>query len=81
MEELVLPVPEEVSATYTVPVPSPVNTAEARRLASEAVEARLTGPLRTLTSEWLAKGAVKVRVEPRPAARRAAHGPVRNSRH
>jgi hypothetical protein len=64
MEELVLPVPEEVSATYTVPVPSPVNTAEARRLASEAVEARLTGPLRTLTSEWLAKGAVKVKVEP-----------------
>jgi hypothetical protein len=52
MKELVLPVPETVSATYTVPVPSPVSTAEARQLASEAVETRLTGPLRTLTAEW-----------------------------
>ena len=63
MKELVLPVPETVSATHTVPVSSPVSTADARRLASEAVEARLTGPLRTLTAEWLAKGAVKVKVE------------------
>jgi hypothetical protein len=63
MKELVLPVPETVSATYTVPVSSPVSTAEARRLTSEAVEARLTGPLRSLTAECLAKGAVKVKVE------------------
>lgn len=62
MKELVLPVPETVSASYTVPVPAPVNTTEARRLAGEAIEARLTGPLRTLTAAWLAKGAVKVKV-------------------
>ena len=64
MKELVLPVPETVSASYTVPVLAPVSTVEARRLAGEAIEARLTGPLRTLTAEWLAKGAVKVKVEP-----------------
>ena len=64
MKELVLPVPERVSATYIVPVPAPMSTVEARQRASKAVEARLTGPLRTLTAEWLAKGAVKVEVEP-----------------
>ena len=63
MKELVLPVPETVLASYTVPVLAPVSTVEARRLAGEAIEARLTGPLRTLTAEWLAKGAVKVKVE------------------
>src|SRR5215469_8418532 len=60
MKELVLPVPETVSASYTVPVPAPVSAAEARRLAGEAVGARLTGPLRTLTAAWLTEGAVKV---------------------
>jgi len=64
MKELVLPVPETVSATYVVPVPAPMSTVEARRQASEAVEARLSGLLRTLTAEWLVKGAVKVEVEP-----------------
>src|SRR6266487_2128049 len=64
MKELVLPVPGTVSATYIVPVPVPMSTVEARRQAGKAVEARLTGPLRTLTAEWLAKGAVKVKVEP-----------------
>jgi hypothetical protein len=63
MKDLVLPVPETVSASYTVPVLAPVSTMEARRLAGEAIEARLTGPLRTLTAQWLAKGAVKVEVE------------------
>ena len=55
--------PSLVSATYVVPVPTPMGTAEARQKASTAVETRLTGPLRTLTAEWLAKGAVKVGVE------------------
>jgi hypothetical protein len=63
MNELVLPVPKTVSATYIVPVPTPMNTVEARQQASRAVEARLTGPLRTLAAEWLAKGVVKVGVE------------------
>ena len=48
MKELVLPVPKMVSATYVVPVPTPMGTAEARQKASTAVETRLTGPLRTL---------------------------------
>ncbi len=63
MNELVLPVPKTVSATYIVPVPTPMSTVEARQQASRAVGARLTGPLRTLTAEWLAKGVVKVAVE------------------
>ena len=63
MKELVLPVPKMVSATYVVPVPTPMGTAEARQKASTAVETRLTGPLRTLTAKWLAKGVVKVGVE------------------
>ena len=53
-----------MSATYIVPVPAPMSTVEARRQASRAVEARLTGPLRTLTTRWLAQGAVRVEVEP-----------------
>ncbi len=64
MKELVLPVPETVSATYIVPVLAPVSAAEARRQAGKAIEARLTGPLRTLTKTWLAQGAVKVKAEP-----------------
>src|SRR5579859_965380 len=63
MKELVLPVSQTVSATYVVPVPTLMGMAEARQKASTAVEARLTGPLRTLTAEWLAKGVVKVGVE------------------
>ena len=63
MKELVVPVPETVSATYIVPVPTVVSTAEARRQAGKAVEARLTGPLRMLTKTWLAQGAVKVKAE------------------
>jgi hypothetical protein len=63
MKELVLPVPKMVSATYGVPVSTPMGTAEARQKASTAVQTRLTGPLRTLTAEWLAKGVVKVGVE------------------
>jgi len=51
MKELVLPVPRMVSASYGVPVSTPMGTAEARQKASAAVEARLTGPLRTLTAE------------------------------
>jgi hypothetical protein len=64
MKELVLPVPETVSATYIVPVPAPISTVEARRQAGKAVEARLTGPLRTLTTRWLAQAAVRVKAEP-----------------
>jgi hypothetical protein len=63
MNELVLPVPKTVSATYIVPVPTPMSAVEARQQASKAVEAKLTGPLRTLVAEWLAKGKVKVGVE------------------
>ena len=48
MNELVLPVPETVSATYVVPVPAPISTVEARQQASKAAEAR---PLRMLTAE------------------------------
>jgi hypothetical protein len=64
MEELVVPVPETVSATYIVPVPAPISTVEARRQAGKAVEARLTGPLWTLTTRWLAQAAVRVKAEP-----------------
>ena len=63
MNELVLPVPKTVSAAYIVPVPTPISTVEARQQASRAVKARLTGPLRTLMAEWLAKGKVKTEVE------------------
>jgi len=54
-----------------------MGTAEARQKASAAVEARLTGPLRTLTAEWLAKGVVKVGVEaagPPPSGLPSGHG-------
>jgi hypothetical protein len=64
MKELVLPVPEVVSAIYAVPVAAPISTVEARRQAAKAVETGLTGPLRALTTRWLAQGAVKVEVEP-----------------
>ena len=63
MNELVLPVPKRVSATYIVPVPTPMSAVEARQQAIRAVEAKLAGPLRTLMAEWLVKGKVKVGVE------------------
>ena len=64
MKELVLPVPQTVSAIYIVPVPAPISAVEARRQAGKAVETRLTGPLRMLTMTWLAQGAVRVKAEP-----------------
>jgi len=64
MTELVVPVPKTVSAAYVVPVPAPMSTVEARRQTDKAVKSRLTGPLRMLTAEWLAQGAVKIEVEP-----------------
>ena len=64
MKQLILPVPDTVSATYIVPVPASISTVEARRQVSKAVEERLTGPLRALATRWLAQGAVKVEVEP-----------------
>ena len=68
MKELVLPVPERVSAAYIVPVTAPMTAVEVRRRAGRAIAASLTGPLRTLIAEWLAKGTVKVEAEPaRPA--------------
>jgi hypothetical protein len=83
MNELVLPVPKTVSAAYIVPVPTPMSTAEARRQASRAVKARLTGPLRTLVAEWLAKGKVKIEVEaaapPRPACWTRSCSALQNS--
>lgn len=63
MSALILPVPKTVSATYIIPVPTPMSAVEARQQASRAVEAKLTGPLRTLMAEWLAKGKVKIAVE------------------
>jgi hypothetical protein len=63
MKELVLRIPETVSATYIVPVPVPMSAVEARRQACKAIAARLTGPLRTLTVEWLVKGEVKIEAE------------------
>ena len=53
MKELALPVPKMVSATYVVPVSTPMGAAEATQKAGTAVETRLTGPLRTLTT-WCA---------------------------
>jgi hypothetical protein len=44
MKDLVLPVPETMSAIYIVPVPAPITTVEARQQAGKAVEARPTGP-------------------------------------
>jgi hypothetical protein len=64
MKDLILPVPQTVSATYIVPVPAPMTTVEARREARKAVEDRLGGPLRTLTAEWLDRNAVKVKTAP-----------------
>jgi hypothetical protein len=64
MKDLILPVPQTVSATYVVPVAAPMSAVEARRRASKAVEATLTGPLRTLTTEWLAGNAVRIKAEP-----------------
>ena len=79
MKELVLPVPKMVSATYVVPVSTPMGTAEARQKASTAVETRLTGPLRTLTAEWLAKrgGEDRGRGSRSAAIRVAGQGAVR----
>ncbi len=64
MTDLILPVPETVSATYAVPVPMPMSTIEARRRAAKAVQASLKGPLRTVAAEWLATDAVKIKAEP-----------------
>ena len=39
MKQLILPVPDTVSATYIVPVLAPVSTVEARRQVGKAMEA------------------------------------------
>jgi hypothetical protein len=47
MKELVLPVPERVSAAYIVPVTAPMTAVEVRRRAGRAIAASLTGPPRS----------------------------------
>lgn len=64
MNELVLPVPETLSASYMVPVPLPMDATEVRRRARRAVEALLPEPLRMMTVNWIAEGVVSIDVQP-----------------
>jgi hypothetical protein len=64
MKDLMVPVPQTVTATYIVPVPELMSAVDARRRARLTVEEKLTGPLRTLTAQWLAGKTVKVKAAP-----------------
>jgi hypothetical protein len=62
MKTLVLPVPESLSASYLIPLSSAVTSVAAQRQVTKAVQARLTGVLRTLALEWIKQGAVSIEV-------------------
>ena len=62
MKQLHVPVPASLTASYLVPLPTAVTGAEARRRAIEAVEARVSGPIRMLILEWIFNDAVTIQV-------------------
>ena len=69
MKYLDVPVPDTLSARYVVPLPAPMTEAEVRWRVIDAIEQRLSGPLRTTVLYWLSEGPVSLGVTPadRPA--------------
>ncbi len=66
MKQLHVPVPENLTASYLVPLPTAVTGAEARSRAIEAVEARVSGPIRMLILEWILNDIVTIQVAASP---------------
>jgi hypothetical protein len=66
MKRLHVPVPESLTASYLVPLPTALTGAEARQRAIEAVEARVTGLTRMLILEWIRQDAVAIEVTATP---------------
>jgi hypothetical protein len=64
--QLYVPVPENLTASYLVPLPTVVPGAEVRHQAVEAVEARVNGPIRLLILEWIFNDAVTIQVTAPP---------------
>ena len=64
MEYLDVPVPDTLSASYVVPLPTPMTEAEVRWRVIDAIEQRLSGPLRTTVLYWLSQGPVSLSVTP-----------------
>lgn len=62
MKQLRVPIPDSLTASYLVPLPTAVTSAEARHRAIEAVDARISGPIRMLILEWLLNNAVTIQV-------------------
>jgi hypothetical protein len=62
MKQLRVPIPESLMASYLVPLPTAMTGAEARHRAIEAVEERISGPIRMLILEWILDNAVTIRV-------------------
>jgi hypothetical protein len=66
MKRLHVPVPESLTASYLVPLPTALTGAEARHRAIEAVEARISGLTRMLILEWIRQDAVAIEVTATP---------------
>ncbi len=66
MKQLHVPVPENLTASYLVPLPAAVTGPEARNRAIEAVEARVSGPIRMLILEWILNDIVTIQVAASP---------------
>jgi hypothetical protein len=63
-DDLVLPVPETLSATYAVP--TSLSADDVRRRAREAVQTRVPEQLRDTVAQWIEAGAVSVTVKSGP---------------
>jgi hypothetical protein len=66
MKQLYVPVPENLTASYLVPLPTAVTGAEVRHQAIEAVEALVSGPIRMLILEWIFNDAMTIQVAASP---------------
>jgi hypothetical protein len=66
MRPLNVPVPATLTATYLVPMLTPVTAEEAQKQTVEAVDTRLTGIMRELTLHRIRQGAVTIGVAPVP---------------
>jgi len=62
MKQLRVPIPESLTASYLVPLPTALTGAEARHRAIEAVDAWIGDPIRMLVLEWILSKAATIHV-------------------
>jgi hypothetical protein len=66
MKQVHVPVPASLTASYLVPLSTAMTGAEVRQRAMDAVDARVSGPIRLLIMQWILNDAMTIQVTAAP---------------